>query len=226
MNVFFKKDKSNVEDHALAEYKLALHNIESLVYDYCTRGGDKREILDFTIGVVRRDLVSSKTARFFYEGEYPRDFLCQIPVVGFVDEIKRQTIDTTHLDVLTGPYQKDKALCAVKDLTQTKFDQSLSNYDGIYYPEIKLAIISNGVHHTNAAKELGHEVAMTADILPLTEAYGKLKTDGRKWFLPNGAEISVSDYRLALLFTLAEMRDHNFQVLSLTLNFTQRIMTI
>lgn len=207
--MFFKKHNFHADNHALEEYKLAIHNMNGLVYDYCSRGGDKREILDFVIRVVRRDLVASKSARLFYTGEYPRDSLYWIPLTRFVDDIKSQTMDISDLDVITAPYQKSKMLGAVKDLNHAKFDQRLSNYTGEYYPEIDLAIISNGVHHTAAAKEMKQKVTIQADILPFAAAYGKLKTDGQKWFFPDGTEIRVGDYRLALLFTLAEMRDYN-----------------
>lgn len=122
-------------------------------------------------------------------------------------EVESITIDSAHTDVVITPYDTEKFFGAVKDMLHSPYDSGLNYHDGVYWPELDLAVMRDGIHHSAIGMTRGEVITLKADVIPLMPWFGKVQTDGVTWVVQDGDTIKtydVLDFRFAMLFELAK----------------------
>ena len=87
------------------------------------------------------------------------------------------------------------------------FHYKRQNHRARYYPEINLCYVYNGNHSINAGRYFQNG-SIHAQVWRLNLLFPHCKTDGTAWYNSHtGQPIGpVSDFRLALVYSLAQMR--------------------
>ncbi len=120
----------------------------------------------------------------------------------------QRMIDLSKCNAYTGCWHYDRIASTVASVLKNGYFQ-YSNSNGVYYPEIRFAIMMNGRHHTTWAVYLG-ECNVNLDVISLTPYFDIVSTDGAFYHFENSyhepQHIRVQDYRMAVLFQLAKER--------------------
>ena len=167
---------------------------------------EQQEFLKFVMEVVKQDLQGSFIAGGFYKELYPDARLFPIPAQ---KEFKRGTkyIKFEGNTVLARTRQIDKLFSAFKDIMELGFRKDLYEGDGIYYPDLKLIFLNNGIHHPAIAKALRDpKGGVNCDIYRIADFYPYLDVDEafNCWHFADGSSIPIIDHRFALLYALAK----------------------
>lgn len=118
------------------------------------------------------------------------------------------TIDLTKCNVYTGCWSFDRIVASFDSTFANGYKQP-SDSNGVYYPELRLAIMLNGRHHSSWATylETGRVKLRAISLRPFFEI---AHTDGAFFYFKNeyGEEekLRTADYRMAVLFQLAKER--------------------
>ncbi len=164
-------------------------------------------ILDYAIKAIKRDLIGEGLAQIVYGKEVP-EWRAAFPISSQHKSRKHISIDLSKTDILVTTWKEDRLSKAIQNLMAAPFDQGLDYYTATYYPEIELAIIGNGMHHTAVASVGASGVMDRCTVIHMTPAFDDVSTDGANWMnSKTGSIMGVDDFRFALLFTLAQMRN-------------------
>lgn len=165
---------------------------------------EKKEILDYAIEVIGKELSYSIAARMLYWGDTPENINFTIPAPTEA-YIGRKNLSLSGANVISDTYDDKKLRNAIKDVFTNGFHQ-INHYTGTYYPAINLVVVENGRHHLSAAM-VKNSGSASLQICDLKKAYEVLKTDGAFWYLDGLRISSVPDARLAILYELARTKD-------------------
>ena len=97
---------------------------------------------------------------------------------------------------------------ALKTVIREGFRQSKGDYRGFFYEELKLIVITNGLHHSSIASLMGAGSAKVM-FVRLADYFDKLTTDGAHWYFNDEIQKlvdDVGDYRIAVLYELAKRK--------------------
>lgn len=164
----------------------------------------KLEVINFGIKLIGKELSCSVASRLLRYGKTPenQDFFIPTPTASYQG---KENISLTGINVISDTYSCRKLVDSIRHICTAGFRQ-ISNYTGTYYPEINLAVIENGRHHLSVA--MVHDTGSALlQICSLKEAFSKVRTDGAFWYMEGIPPRPVPDYRLAVLFELARLRD-------------------
>lgn len=188
------------------EFKLVWARIHS---GCVFRNGTKKEqqdFLRFIMEVVKQDLQGSFIAGGFYKEVYPESRLFPIPD-DFNLNREEKYIKFDGNTVLIRTREIKKLFHSLSDILELGFRKDMYKGDGIYYPDLKLIFLRNGIHHAAIAKVLGDpncgakcEVYRIADFYP----YMDIDANFNCWRFANGKTIPIIDHRFALLYALAK----------------------
>lgn len=159
-------------------------------------------VLNFAIDAIGRELEAETTARILYLHKIP-DEQFRIPFDYPSQEIKE--ISLKDYNVIARPWDIRKMAGAARSVFQNGFQQKLDSINGILYPELKLAVIENGRHHTAAAWLKGTASA-DLTVMPLLSFFDQLTTDGAYWEFPGKGKLRGGEYRIAVLYELARRK--------------------
>lgn len=177
---------------------------------------EKCAFLDYAIKAVKQDIIGSKRAAIFYQKDSTNLFnIFPFSGVNSGEEIDCNLVD---VDLLAEPYRFDKLRGAVCDLYHTAFDYDKGKYSGIYYPEVNLLRIGNGVHHSAVAASNKEGIIKKCSVIRLTQFFPYYSTDGALWIdsrkekykkvlgFTLHSQDKVEDFRFAILYTLAKKK--------------------
>lgn len=202
MRLFGKQNHAITENTDQGSFKNTLHIVESTM-DLEKSVTAQVAILDFAIDAIGRELEAETTARILHlRGELPDEYF-KIPF-DFPFEVTKR-VNLKEYNVITRPWRIQKLAGAISSVFLYGFRQEMNLYDGTLYPELKLAIIGNGRHHTTAARMKGTASA-DLTVISLQPVFDQLSTDGAYWYFPNRAKSRVDEYRIAVLYELARKK--------------------
>lgn len=206
---FMKRDR---EMHIKASYE----RIIDVAKTY-SHGSTKEEylmLLDYLIDTLLDDVCTSVVVEpltRFVDGTLPEPF----PNV-YIDEkgnrhcICQKTktaVDLSTAKIYVRPWNNDRTKKSMKRLSKEDFTYYEDNHWSIFYTDINLCYVYNGNHSINAGRYF-HKGTIFSRKYDLPEIYPYCMTDGLNWYNPftNQVLSNVSDFRLAAVYTLAQMR--------------------
>lgn len=188
------------------EYDAALRQIDGFL-SRAENNEARISILDYAIKVVKRDLIGEGMSQILYGKEAP-DWRSGFPGPAHGAEKETISVELSKTDVLVAPWEATRLPDAICDLLQAPFDQRKSYYTATYYFEIDLLVIGNGIHHTAVASVGNGGILDGCTVVRWKSQFEEISTDGAFWnYLKNGSIFPVGDFRLALLYTLAKMKN-------------------
>lgn len=131
-----------------------------------------------------------------------KDFDFPIPASCFEKKVKDFSLEGVY--VLSTPYSPQKMVNAVIDIHQEGFRQEQGNYEAMYYPELNLATVINGVHHLSVAP-VSDIAKADVEIYSLKKAAEIMTTDGEYWYVVENGKTNtypVKDAKMAILYIL------------------------
>lgn len=165
----------------------------------------KIAFLRFAIKALKTDIMGSSVSNILYEDvEEDKPGLFPIDSIYYDLELTNtgvQEIPFVGNTVISLPYDREKLFDAALDIENEGFHIEKGNYEGLYFPELKLILVINGRHHSAAAFEDG---AIRAAVYPLTPLFDTLTVDGRSWYIDGKAKYAVCDTRFALIYAFAQ----------------------
>lgn len=161
----------------------------------------KLTIYDFAIMALGQELAGeSGTAIFRKHSPYSED--CKIPFAK-VSETKEIKFD--HLNVVAYAWNIDRWGPAASSTIKYGFRREMNYYSGTYYPELRLLVIGEGLHHSTKANLLDCG-STKAYVARLEDIFETVYTDGRQWYTEGKAPVPAKDFRVAAMYTLAQER--------------------
>lgn len=193
-------------DKMRIEYDMALQQIDTIL-SRAENNEVRIAILNYAIKVVKRDLIGDSLTKLIYGEEIDMGWKDGIPLLSRFRKEGTTQLDLSKTDVLAITWNANKLSGAIRDLSNSPFDQKKGNYEATYYPEIEFLIIMNGIHHSAVASVGDGGAFDKYEVMPIALAFGELDTDGANWIdKTENKRFPVVDFRFALLYTLAKMR--------------------
>lgn len=167
------------------------------------------EYLDFVIDLVKADLQAELNAAVVYSSTFPPDRRrsLMLPFIGWC-QVSQVKINSAKNTVVTNIYDHRKLVGAVKGIKEDGFISSPSLYNGVYYPELNMIIVSNGLHHSCVAEVMGESGFFKVDVYHLSELFPVVEIRGNEWVhkeRPDDVR-PVEDAKMAILFSLAKYK--------------------
>ena len=197
-----------------AEYEGTLARIQHWL-QYADETLDARarlELLNFLMEAILEDIRSSAACELVYAPRYKTrdwrgvlDFGYRLGAkCGGVEQISSE-----GKTVVSSPYDWEKTFLALRSILTRGFHSDLGDYNGIYYPELNLISVTNGMHHSWVASQKRQHGVYRVSVYRLADMFPRFFTDGEFWYdrsKPN-ARYPVYDVRIALLYELARMKN-------------------
>lgn len=178
-------------------------------------------ILDYMMNVIREDFKSSVMITIFYRKEHFKDYdrMIFFPENYFNEngeELKihnsanEETININLKDtcVITVPWSRDRMKRAIEELNVQDFIFHSTNHYSTYYTPIEVCYIESGGHSIAAGigYKKGEIISKKVDV---SKAFPHLFSDGAYWYNTHTKKRlnPVYDFRVALLFELAKLKD-------------------
>lgn len=115
-------------------------------------------------------------------------------------------VNLSDANVYSYPYDKAKIVRSLFDLRDKPFVYDKNNHFADYYTDIDICHTHNGVHHIHMGKYYKKGI-IKADVQRTELLYPHYTTDGQYWYeTQTGNKTKVEDFRIAVLFSLAQMR--------------------
>ncbi len=185
--------KANISGKALKE--------QLIVLDYLIRS-----ITDEVCVLTANELLTQKT-----NGILPSPFpeIC-FDVSGNICNLRleaKQLVDLSEVQVYVRPWNTDRMFRILKTINDCDFKYDVNNHSSVFYSDINLCYVYNGNHSINAGKYFKKGELMSKQF-DMNTLYLNCKTDGLNWFDIHSGKVlcDVSDYRFAVIFTLAQLR--------------------
>lgn len=174
---------------------------------------DLIDYYNFMIRVLIKNIQSEYMSKFFKE-EVHYDIYRLVPFFRasvFADDERLDNFSLEGKNVITFPYEHKKMFGAMKDVRDEGYRHEAHETDkpdGIYFPELNLALIHNGQHHIAAACDVGFKgVKAYVFVISLEKALDVVtfSEDSELWVYDN-KERRIEDCRFAMLFELYRRR--------------------
>ena len=185
----------------------ALHAVEELLSLNQDKGISLQvAVYDFSIKAIAHE-ISANSACQLFRGEhcpYSKDFRILPITKGY----KVESIQFANNFVVAPVWKMSKWFGALKTVIREGFRQSKGDYRGFFYEELKLIVITNGLHHSSIASLMGAGSAKVM-FVRLADYFDKLTTDGAHWYFNDEIQKlvdDVGDYRIAVLYELAKRK--------------------
>lgn len=199
-------------DMPLAEYDHALREIKYFIKRFRTTE-EKLKALDYVLFVFRTEYAARARSRIF-RWDIPLPISSMIPT-DYVDAsgakcdsykgIKEIKLTS---DVAIAAWKPDRLEKIMPVIAKEGFTEDPGNHIAMYFTCINLAVISQGNHSASIGVFL-NSGSVHAHVYDLAELFDHTFTDGREWYNEHTQEsfASVADRYLALLYTIAQMKD-------------------
>lgn len=121
---------------------------------------------------------------------------------------RKMKIELGAVRMASNVWDMGKITNALKNILYNGFQFDPINHQAYFYPELNLCLVYNGYHHLFAGNHFCNGTIM-ADECHLSLIYDLIDTDGTYWIMrENGHKYGrVPDFRFAILYELARMRD-------------------
>ena len=202
-----QRQKRNTEQDNKQAFYNALHAVEELLsFNQDKDISLQVAVYDFSIKAIAHE-ISANSACQLFRGEhcpYSKDFRILPIMKGY----KIESIQFAGYFVVAPVWKMIKWFGALKTVIKEGFRQSKGDYRGFFYEELKLIVITNGLHHSSIASLMGAGSAKVM-FVRLADYFDKLTTDGAHWYFNDeiqGLVDDVGDYRIAVLYELAKRK--------------------
>lgn len=177
---------------------------------------DKINMLDFIMGVVRKDIQYDLMSKFLYsnmEGIYidsPFPLSLTSKNINEPDKIilvnENKEVDLSKDTIILLPWERTRFLDTVKYVYKDKFRYIKDNHKAHYYSDIDLCYVHSGNHSITTGIIKGKGI-IKAEEYDIKNMFSILTTDGLNWYL-NGEKhtIEVFDFRVAILYEIAKIK--------------------
>lgn len=208
--------KGNYNNMCRNNYKESMSAIKDMM-DFTEEYGCKKSVLvDYFMDIIKNDIKYDYLANVVY-GRELTEFRIYFPKVYYdqqgklIELDKRiilEEIDFSNVLIFSVPWKKERVVKNLVTLSNEKFLYDKSNHKATYFPEINLCYVTNG-NHSIAMGIKNNQGSIMAEVFNLQPLFGKVDTDGVEWFsMYDKTRIlgKLSDFRIGLLFKLAEMK--------------------
>lgn len=201
---FYRKKQIRESRKAFSQTVQMVTSLLNLSEQESTLDIQKAEVISFSIKLIGKELAFSTASRLLRFGKTPENMQFMIPAPAQAYE-GTENLSLSGVNVVSDTYACKKLVDAIGHIKTAGFRQ-INNYTGTYYPEINLAVIENGRHHLSVA--MVHNLGSAQlRICSLRKAFGYITTDGAFWYTEGFQRHPVPDYRIAVLFELARLRE-------------------
>lgn len=167
---------------------------------------EQKEFLQFILELVKHDLALHQAGEFLKHDVILDSRI--FPMAAVCDPIKTEDVDFAGNTVVARVHEPRKLIPAILDIKHHGFQKSENYFDGDYYPDLRLIIIRNGIHHSavEAILDNGKHGQASCEVYHIADAYPLIDVadNFRSWKLPDGKEIPVIEPRYALSYMLAK----------------------
>lgn len=192
------------------EYQPTMERLEKYLTLRKASRRERMEFYRFAIRAICMDIQTTSLSKIIYRevsGGWLIDAIFPAASTALRAGLARET-DVVRLKgktVFSVPYSLEKMGAAVKDLSlDGGFRAEKNSTNGIYIPELRLAMVANGIHHATAAHAIDGSAVMEAEVYRLEKLFPLLKVseDGSAW-VGDGWSEKILDARFALIYELA-----------------------
>lgn len=169
------------------------------------RDADPIAYLDFIIDTIADDIRISAASEAIYcrKNDDPRDWrkVFSQQFIRFYDG--REKVELSGKTVISSIYSHEKLYKASTHIKHYGFRINENYFTGVYFPELRLVVITNGQHHSCVAAQ-NHCIhgECIASVCRLEKLFGIVRTDGEYWYFAD-QKLKVGDVRFAILFEVA-----------------------
>jgi len=169
--------------------------------------------IDFMLRVLIKNIQSEYMSRYI-KGQKMINVYSLVPFIDadvFKNEEEHENFSLEGKRVVAFPYENKKMFGAFKHIRDEGYRSQMHDPDtpdGIYFPEIELALIHNGQHHIAAAWEDHYKgVKAKITVISLDKAINIVKVSDKDnlWIFDN-EEKPIVDARFAMIFELYRKR--------------------
>lgn len=192
----------------LYKFDVVLQNMTSSIDCIPTIPG-KVAFIEYMIGAIKIDIASSALTDMIYYGwpksdddcEYRRCLLAPSRCM-----IKTEEVPFQGNTVIASPWDMTRLTGASAHIKERGFIRQEGNYTANYFEELKLLVITNGLHHS-AVASLNSNGSARAEVYALASVFSTFSTDGQNWIdSVMQSTWPVKDIRFALLYRLAQLK--------------------
>lgn len=190
-------------------FQRAMSSVHSLFLGAIT-DMEKAAIYDFAIWAIGRDVAADGCSNLMLGKNVQENRDISYAVFPDIPEARggSQVVDLAKCNAYTGCWNPNRILTSVGSLFESGYHQP-SDSNGVYYPELRFAIMYNGRHHTSLATFL-NDCKVNLEVIQLTPYFNAVNTDGAFYDYLNEynepQHIRIGEYRMAVLFQLAKER--------------------
>lgn len=163
------------------------------------------ELYDYCIRALVNELEAETRVGWLWTTNPPDSDTFLIP---FAHPYKTKDALLTGKSVCSPTWLVDRMAGSIYDVLKAGFQQTQSTYTGIFYEELGMVVITNGIHHLAAAAHRGMGSAQL-DYVRLADYFDTLSTDGAFFTStahPTVQPMRVKDYRIAVIYEFAKRK--------------------
>lgn|GEM_PF-4280646 len=199
----FRNKQKNIDVSQRYEFSTSIELIKSMseANEDIT---EKIDFLEYSLDVVRTDLISLYRAKQFYkEVINPNTNLFPFPA-RFINN-EKLVINLADTPLFTIPWKRESITDLIKHFKKEPFIGN-DNHLAFYYQYINICYVHNGIHSSTIAKYY-KKGSITADTYNMADVYKSIHTNGEKWFYTENNNIiaDVFDYRVAVIFEIGRL---------------------
>lgn len=181
-------DKQTIQEQIL----MLTYLINSLLDDICT-------------SVIVEPLI--KPVMGILQDPFPREYYDENGNSHSISIDKKINVDLSASKIYVRPWNNKRTFDNLKSLLIKDFVFHEENHFSIFYTDINLCYVYNGNHSINAGRYLQKGTILSEEY-DISLLYSNYVTDGIYWYDTHSKEViyKVKDFRLAAVFSLAQMR--------------------
>lgn len=182
---------------------------------------DKIKLLDYILNTVKKDLKYSLLTEIMYKEEHKAINLSRLVifperVYGENEELintykdSEKKINILEDDIIVVPWNRRRKVNSIKKLNKYMFQFQETNHMGIYYEDIDLVYIHDGIHSISGAIEINKKGEIyIRKVKDIRKLYNHLYTDGIYWYSTHTNEKidEVFDFRIAIIYEISKLKN-------------------
>ena len=206
--MFRNKLKSKIHNFQQDNYDSSICIIKNLLGTLSTRI-DKIAFLDYMINAIGIDIQGDALTRkfCFSNCQYLNDNQIYSKCLPIFPCRKEVLVDFSNKTVVCSPYNINKLTSAITDIHKEGFKFEKNYFSGLYYPDINLLIITNGVHHISATNFLKLDGTCMADVYDMKNCFDLYTIKNNYWYRDSEQLFPMYDYRFGILYYLAKIKN-------------------
>ena len=212
--MFWNKRKKNEISYKYLHFNEVI-NFVNFIISKETDKANQKILLDYILSVVKTDLISEYIADVFYKSEV-REWNSIFPMVyynEYGEEIhlhennKIKHVDLGKNNVIVLPWNRDRMVDAIKNVFRNKFRYISNNHMAMYFTEMDLCYVYNGIHSITAGVILKNGVIEAKEI-DISQTFKHIRADEKNWYNSHTGEVllEMCDFRLGVMYEIAKIR--------------------